>query len=63
LSDLERRGRKEPDKDEGNPYLFITLGIAFVIATVLIIATAGTPAAGIGFVIATAACLAGESPS
>ncbi len=63
MSDLERRGRKEPDKDEGTPYLVITLGIAFVIATVLIIATAGIPAAGIGFVIAAPPAWAGESPS
>ncbi|HET7272031.1 MAG TPA: hypothetical protein VFI90_13210 [Rubrobacter sp.] len=55
MSELERR-QKEDDR-KGNPYLFLSLGIGFVIAAVLIIWTAGTPAAGLGFVIAAAALI------
>ncbi|HEX6709429.1 MAG TPA: hypothetical protein VF068_03785 [Rubrobacter sp.] len=54
MSELERH--KENDR-KGNPYLFLSLGIGFVIAAVLIIWTAGTPAAGLGFVIAAAALI------
>ena len=55
MSELERR-QKEDDR-KGNPYLFLSLGIGFVIAAILIIWTAGTPAAGLGFVIAAAALI------
>jgi hypothetical protein len=55
VSELERR-HKENDR-KGNPTLFLSLGIGFVIAAVLIIITAGTPAAGLGFVIAAAALI------
>lgn len=60
MSDLERRRREEPEEQEGAgsaAYVTTTLGVAFLVATVLVIITAGTPAAGIGFVIAAAACL------
>ena len=57
MSGLERREEKGPDRDDGNPYLFLALGIGFIIATVMIIATAGVPAAGLPFVIAAAALL------
>ena len=61
MSELERRKREEPDR-EGNPYIYLTLGIGFVVAAVLVIITAGTPAAGLPFVIAAAAVL-GKSVS
>lgn len=57
MSSLEPRDRKEPGSDGIGPYTLIVLGVGFVVAAGLIIATAGTPAAGIGFVIAAAACL------
>jgi len=56
VSELEQRRHKEGDH-KGNPYLFLSLGIGFVIATVLIIATSGTAASGIGFAIAAAALI------
>ena len=56
MSELEQRRYKEGDH-KGNPYLFLSLGVGFVIAAVLIIITAGTPAAGLGFVIAAAALM------
>ncbi len=57
LSEIERREAKEPGRKEGNPYLYFALGVGFVVAAILIIATAGTPAAGLGFVIAAAALI------
>jgi hypothetical protein len=56
LSEPERHKREEPDR-EGNPHLYITLGIGFVVAAVLVIGTAGVLAAGLPFVIAAAALL------
>ena len=56
MSELERRQRREGER-KGNPYLYLSLGIGFVIAAVLIIVTSGTAAAGLGFVIAAAALL------
>ena len=56
MSELERHKREEPDR-EGNPHLYITLGIGFVVAAVLVIGTAGVLAAGLPFVIAAAALL------
>lgn len=50
---MERRHSER----KGNPSLYLSLGVGFVIATILIIATAGTPAAGLGFVIVAAALL------
>jgi hypothetical protein len=54
VSDLERR--KDGER-KGNPYLFVSLGIGFVIAAILVIMTAGVAAAGLPFVIAAAALL------
>ena len=54
MSDLERR--KDGER-KGNPYLFVSLGIGFVIAAILVIMTAGVAAAGLPFVIAAAALL------
>ncbi len=56
MSELERHKREEPDRG-GNPHLYITLGIGFVVAAVLVIGTAGVLAAGLPFVIAAAALL------
>lgn len=53
MSELERQQRER----KGNPYLYLSLGVGFIIAAVMIVATAGTPAAGLGFVIAAAALL------
>lgn len=56
MSELERQRSGEGER-KGNPYLYLSLGIGFVIAAVLIIVTSGTAAAGLGFVIAAAALL------
>ena len=56
MSELEKHKREEPDR-EGNPYLYVTLGIGFVVAALLVIGTAGVLAAGLPFVIAAAALL------
>jgi len=55
VSELERR-HKDNDR-KGNPYLFLSLGIGFVIAAILVIITSQTAAAGLPFVIAAAALL------
>ena len=49
--------RREGDERRGNPYLYFSLGVGFVIAAVLVISTAGVAAAGLPFVIAAAALL------
>ena len=54
VSDLERHA--EGDR-KGNPHLFLSLGIGFVVAAILVIVTSGTAAAGLPFVIAAAALL------
>ena len=54
MSEPERRKRRE-DETRSNPYLFFSLGVGFVIATILVIVTSGTAAAGLPFVIAAAA--------
>lgn len=54
MSDLERQ---EPERKEGYAYLFFALGIGLLVAAVLVIATAGVPAAGLPFVIGAAALL------
>ena len=55
--ELERREREERSHREGNPHIPLALGVGFVVAAVLVILTAGTPAAGLPFVIAAAALL------
>jgi hypothetical protein len=55
--ELEERGREDRSHREGNPYVPLSLGVGFIVATVLVILTAGTPAAGLPFVIAGAALL------
>ena len=54
VSDLERPNREESKPGGGNGYLYLTLGIGFVVAGIMVIATAGVPAAGVGFVIPAA---------
>ena len=56
MSEPERRKRTE-EEGPGKPYLYFSLGIGFVIATILVIVTSGTAAAGLPFVIAAAALL------
>jgi len=53
VSDLEQRqsGRK------GNPPLFLSLSVGFVVAAILVMVTSSTAAAGLPFVIAAAALL------
>ena len=54
MSELESPKRREGE-NRGNPYLYFSLGVGFVIATILVIVTSGTAAAGLPFVIAAAA--------
>ena len=59
LSELNRSdghgevGRPER-RSQGNQYLYLTFGIGFTLAAIMVIATAGVLAAGIGFVIPAA---------
>ncbi len=60
MSSLERHDREKPDgerRDATTAYTTTAVGVALLIAAVLVIITAGTPAAGIGFVIGAGACL------
>ena len=43
VSDLERPNREESKPGGGNGYLYLTLGIGFVVAGIMVIATAGYP--------------------
>lgn len=54
VSDLERREKDEPKRGGGNAVLFSAFGIGFVVAAIMVIATAGVLAAGVGFVIPAA---------
>jgi hypothetical protein len=54
MSELEKRERQEPKRGGGHSYLYLAFGIGFVLAAIMVIITAGTPAAGIGFVIPAA---------
>lgn len=55
MSEPERRDEKS--EHSAVPYVTTALGFAFVIAAVLVVVTAGVPAAGFPFVIAAAALL------
>ena len=57
MSELERHEDKDPDRKESNPYLYLALGLGFIIATVLIVSTTGAAITGFPFVIAAAALL------
>ena len=54
MSELERREGKEPKRGGGHSYLYLAFGIGFALAAIMVIATAGVLAAGIGFVIPAA---------
>ena len=54
VSELERHNRDEPKRGGGNGYLYLTFGVGFVVAAIMVIATAGVLAAGVGFVIPAA---------
>lgn len=60
MGELEQQNKDEQE-DESSDYVTpvsaTVVGLGFIVAAVLIIITAGTPAAGVGFVIAAAACL------
>ena len=57
MDDLERREEKNPDRGDGNPYLFFALGIGLIIATVMIISTTGEAVTGFPCVIGAAALI------
>lgn len=57
MSKLERRDREERESEDFNPYLYLTLGLGFVIATILVIATTGAAITGLPFVLAAATLL------
>jgi hypothetical protein len=57
VSKLERRDREERESEDFNPYLYLTLGLGFVIATILVIATTGAAITGLPFVLAAATLL------
>ncbi len=54
MSELERHEGEEPKPGGGHSYLYLAFGIGFALAAVMVIATAGVLAAGIGFVIPAA---------
>ena len=58
MSEVERNKREHAGKDNSMAgYTTTAIGVALLVAAVLVIITAGTPAAGIGFVIGAGACL------
>ncbi len=57
MSELERHEDESPDSKESNPYLYLSLCLGFIIATVLIITTIGAAITGFPFVIAAAVFL------
>ena len=54
MSELERHKREEPRHGGGHTALYLAFGIGFVVAAIMVIATAGVLAAGVGFVIPAA---------
>jgi hypothetical protein len=54
MSELERHKGQEPKRGGGHAALYLAFGIGFVVAAVMVIATAGVLAAGVGFVIPAA---------
>ena len=58
MSEIERSKRDHEEKDNSmSAYTTTAVGVALLVAAVLVIITAGTPAAGIGFIIGAGACL------
>lgn len=59
MSELDRRGEqgkaeRSERRSQGNQWLYLTFGIGFTLAAIMVIATAEVLAAGIGFVIPAA---------
>jgi hypothetical protein len=54
MSELKRREGEESKRGGNHSYLYLAFGIGFVLAAIMVVITAGTPAAGIGFVIPAA---------
>ena len=61
MGELEDRNEAHGE-DLGTAYTTAAVGVALLVAAVLVIITAGVPAAGIGFVIGAAACLGWAVP-
>ena len=58
MSEMDRPKREPKEQDNSmSAYTTTAVGVALLVAAVLVIITAGTPAAGIGFVIGAGACL------
>ena len=57
MSELERHRREELDGPGTGAYVSLALGIGLLVATVLVIVTAQTLAAGFPFVLGASACL------
>jgi hypothetical protein len=53
VSEIEKSG----EDNSTTAYTTVAVGVALLVAAVLVVMTAGVPAAGIGFVIGAAACL------
>ncbi len=56
MASIERKRSEGEGRERrgGNPYLYLTMGIGFVLAAVMIIFTTGAAVSGIGFVIPAA---------
>ena len=54
MGEVERRSGEEPKRGGGHATMYLAFGVGFVLAAIMIVITAGTPAAGIGFVIPAA---------
>ena len=54
MSEVERRKEEQPKRGGGHSFMYLTFGIGFVLAAIMVIITSGTAAAGIGFVIPAA---------
>jgi hypothetical protein len=63
MGELEDRNEAHGGREDlGTAYTTAAVGLALLVAAVLVIITAGVPAAGIGFVIGAAACLGWAVP-
>ena len=63
MGELEDRDKRPVGREDlGTAYTTAAVGVALLVAAVLVIITAGVPAAGIGFVIGAAACLGWAVP-
>ena len=54
MSELERHKGEESKRGGSHSYLYLAFGIGFALAAIMVIATAGVLAAGVGFVIPAA---------